>query len=78
VIVAAPRRFGLQEHVATIFGDVPEVLRLIQPGILFPFARKVTFEAISKLALIFTADLKLAESAFAAKAMLLKFEIATV
>jgi hypothetical protein len=50
VTFITPLRFGFQLQVAMIFGVEPVVRTFIHPGILFPFAKKVTLEAISKLA----------------------------
>ncbi len=44
VKVRFPLRAGFQLHVATMFGDVPEVRRLIHPGIRTLLTLKVTFE----------------------------------
>ena len=56
----APRVVGLQEQVAVIFGEVPLVNFLIQPAILFPFARKVTREDIETVMTIFVGVLYVA------------------
>ena len=51
-MLICPRRLGFQEQVAMIFGDVPEVDLLMHPGILIPLALNVTFDAMSKFALM--------------------------
>ena len=48
-----PRFEGILLQVATILGAVPEVANLMQPGILFPFAKNVIFETTSTLAIKF-------------------------
>lgn len=41
---------GFHEQVATIFGDVPDVGRLLQPTITRPFNLKVTFDGVETFA----------------------------
>lgn len=60
VRVTVPRVVGLHEHVAVIFGEVPPVNFLMQPAILFPFARKVTREDIETVMAIFVVVLYVA------------------
>ena len=52
VSVRGPLREGFQLQTATMFGDVPVVRTLMQPGILKLFALKVIFEATVTLAVI--------------------------
>ena len=47
-----PDAVGFQAHV-TVIGAVPEAILLMQPGILFPFARKVTRPSAERVAEIF-------------------------
>ena len=52
VKVRSPLRAGFQLQVATILGDVPEVRRLIHPGIRTLLTLKVTFEETVMFAVI--------------------------
>ena len=52
VRVSEPLRAGFQLHVATILGDVPEVRRLIHPGMRTLLTLKVTFEETVMFAVI--------------------------
>ena len=52
VRVSGPLRDGFQLQIATMFGDVPVVRTLMQPGILLLFALKVIFAATVTLAVI--------------------------
>jgi hypothetical protein len=52
VSVRGPLREGFQLHTATMFGEVPVVRTLIQPGILLLLALKVIFAATLTFAVI--------------------------
>ena len=54
VITLVPRLEGFQLHVATIFGEVPEVLNPMQPGIRTLFTLKVTLAGTEIVALTCT------------------------
>jgi hypothetical protein len=50
-----PRFEGLQEQVATIFGELPVVDLFLHPGNTFPLTVKVTLDATVTFAVIATA-----------------------
>jgi hypothetical protein len=52
VRVSGPRRDGFQLQTAIMFGDVPEVRTLRQPGMRRLLALKVTFAATETFAFI--------------------------
>jgi hypothetical protein len=76
VKLITPLRLGFQLQVAIIFGVEPVVRTLIHPGILFPFAKKVTLEAISILAFMLIEVLYEALLTLPDKANELKFDTA--
>ena len=53
-ITLVPRFEGFQLHVATIFGEVPDVRNPMHPGIRRLFTLKVTLAGTETLALICT------------------------
>ena len=67
----------LESINSTIFGEVPDVALLIQPGIRIPLTLKVTLDATSTFAFIAIGVLKLAEVTFPASTNELKFAVIT-
>jgi len=49
-----PRFEGLQEQVATIFGELPVVDLFLHPGKILPLTRNVTFDATVMFAVMTT------------------------
>jgi hypothetical protein len=68
---------GFQEHVATIFGELPLVALLLQPGKTRPLMVKVTLEATLTFAVISMALLNVAVVTDPASASELNEDVST-
>jgi hypothetical protein len=72
-----PRFEGFQEHVTTIFGELPLVVLFLHPGNTRPLTEKVTLDATLTFAVIIMALLNVAVVTDPARASELNDEVST-